>query len=315
MTDLKATNVGPNGGGGVNTTTLTWRNPAGFVDVNIDMVQSRNTALFPAMIGYFWNQRYRGGASSHRDAHVESMDTRTYRVVPRGPSGRLGPPTLLTVVGTRLSVPGQFGTVTMGQEVQFSGRLSENWDYVDPADILNGPGLVGRAIVMCRQSSVHYVDHECTTVDRTRTTADGRFTLSATPMENTLYSVMVPATSQMVGNISRVINAYVAPQTDLAAAESERASARASVRRGAVIHFTTSRSRAGSRGIVRLQRYDGHRWKTIATKRLTTRGSKARRLAIPYRERAVGRHLYRVVKPGDAHHVNGYSRKVRVRVR
>ena len=316
VTGLMATNVGPDGAG-TNTTTLTWHNPAGYGDINIDMVQSSNHARLPAVIATGDTQQYRGRASRYYDGHVEFMDTRTYRVVARGPSGRLGPASLLTVLGTRLDIPDLSERVTIGHEVQMSGRLSESWAtyYVKPADVMNGPGLAGRAVVLCRQSSVNYVDGACAAVDRTRTSADGHFTLSASPMQNSLYNVVVPATGQMVGNSSRVINALVAPQADLTAPESELATARASVRRGSVIHFSTSRARAGSRGVVRLQRYDGRTWRTVATKRLSaTSGSRARRLAVPYRERGSGRHAYRVIKLGDAHHVNGYSRIVHVRV-
>ena len=77
---------------------------------------------------------------------------------------------------------------------------------------MKGPGLVGRAVVLCQQSSTHFVDNACTPVDRTRTTEDGHFTLSVTPRENSLYTVVVPATPQMLGNASRVITALVSPQ-------------------------------------------------------------------------------------------------------
>ena len=315
VTGLGAVNVGPNGGGD-NKTTLSWTNPAGLGDVSIDMVQSSDHSQLPAVVGSGFYQLYRGAADRYVAKVIEFMDTRTYRVVPRGPTGRLGPATLLTVLGTRLSVPDPIDRVTIGQPVQFSGRLSESWDYVLPKDVMNGPALAGQVVLLCGQSVVNYVDGDCKPVDRARTTADGQFTLTATPRENTLYSVLVPATPQMVGNIGRVVNAEVAPQTDLAAAESVQVGARTSDARGRsrVIHFSTSRARAGSRGVVRLQRYDGHIWRTIATRKLAP-GSKERRLAIPYRESKRGLHAYRVVKLGDAKHVNGYSRTVHVRVR
>jgi hypothetical protein len=78
--------------------------------------------------------------------------------------------------------------------------------------------------------------------------------------------------------------------------------------------FSTSRARAGSRGFVRLQRFDGHSWRTVATKSLA-RGSGAHRLSLTYREQSRGLRAYRMVKPGDAHHINGQSRKVYIRVR
>lgn len=308
VTGLTSTNVGPDGSD-TNVTTLTWTNPAGIGSVDLGMAQSSDVAKLPALLGAYGTGLYRGIGNRYRETRIDFMDTRTYRLVPRGPSGRLGPATLLTVMGTRLAVPGS-EKVTIGQQAQFSGRLSESWDYVRPADVMKGPGLVGRTVVLCRQSSVNYVDGDCTVVARTTTTADGYFTLSTRPMRNNIYSVVVPATPQMLGNSSRVVSARVAPVTDLTAPEADQA-ARAWVRRGAVIHFSTRRAPAGSAGVVRLQRFDGHRWRTVASRSLA---SGPRRLAIPYRERARGLHAYRVVKPGDAHHVNGYSRTVRVRV-
>jgi hypothetical protein len=309
VTGLTSTNVGPDGSD-TNVTTLTWTNPPGIGDVDLGMAQSSNVEKLPALLGAYGTALYRGTASRYRERGIDFMDTRTYRLVPRGPSGRLGPATLLTVMGTRLDIP-DTKKVTIGQEAEFSGRLSESWDYVKAADVMKGPGLVGRTVVLCRQSSVDYVDGDCTVVDRTTTGADGHFTLSARPMRNNIYSVVVPATAQMLGNSSRVVNARVAPVADLRAPESERMAARALARRGGVIHFSTARAPAGSTGIVRLQRFDGHRWQTVATRSLAT-GS--RRLAIPYREQGRGLHAYRVVKPGDSHHVNGYSRTVHVRV-
>jgi len=316
VTDLRATNVGPDGSG-ANTTTLTWHNPAtDFGDVIFDMAQSEDPANLTPGLGSYEDQQNLGSASRWQEKHIDFMDTRTYQLVTRGTTGRLGPATRLLVQGSRLDIPDRSEKITIGHEVQVSGRLSLNWDYVNPADVMKGPGLVGRTVVMCRQARVPYVDGACTPVDRTTTTAGGHFTLSATPMENSIYQVMVPATSQMIGNLGWVVTTQVAPQTDLKAPEAEAANARASVRRGSVIHFTTSRARAGSRGIVRLQRKDGHTWHTLKTERFSSaKGSRVRRLAVPYRERAPGSHLYRMVKLADSHHVNGYSRLVRVQVR
>ena len=309
VTGLSASNVGPDGGG-VNSTTLTWTNPAGTGDVDLGMVQSSNVAKLPDLLGAYGTALYRGTASRYHEGRIDFMDTRTYRLVPRGPSGRLGPASLLTVMGTRLEIPTS-KRIMIGQEADFSGRLSESWDYVKAADVMKGPGLGGRVVVLCRQAAVDYVDGGCTAVDRATTTADGHFTLSARPLKNNIYSVVVPATGAMLGNSSRVVNALVAPLTDLKAPESEQPAARALVRRGSVIHFSTARARRGSRDVVRLQRFDGHRWRTVVTRTLVA-GS--RRVAIPYREQTRGLHSYRVLKPGDSHHVNGYSRTIHVRV-
>ena len=321
VTDLTVTNVGPNGGG-QNTTTLTWTNPVGFGDVNLDLIQVAAHSTFPALLGTNLEQRYRGRGNRYSESMIDFMDTRTYRLVPRSVYGRLGPVSLVTVLGSRFSTTDDTERIAIGRRARFSGRLSESVAYDDPADVLKGPGLVGRAVVLCEQSTRRYVDGACTPVDRGVTGADGRFTLSAEPRQNSMYSVTVRASSDMVGNTTVVFTALVAPRTDLRASEGgtprmllARTATRrqVSVRRGSTIHFTTSRARAGSKGLVRLQRFDGKRWRTIAEKNLgrTTSG----RLAIPYRERARGRHAYRVVKPADAHHVNGYSQVVYVTVR
>ncbi|WP_435769834.1 hypothetical protein [Nocardioides sp. SYSU DS0651] len=312
VTDLKAKNVGPDSAGN-NTTTLTWVNPTPDGDVTIDMVHSSNHALFPAVLAAAETKLYRGTASRYHDPHVEFMDTRTYRVVPRGATGRLGPPSLLTVMGTRLAFPMLTRRLTIGEEVTFTGRLSEAWDYTRPADVMKGPGLEGRTVLMCSQSSVDYVEGECTPVDKAVTTTDGHFSLTARPLANRYYRIVLPATAHMVGNSQYAVGALVAPRTDLRAPEAEPVGARArGVRRGSVIHFSTSRARAGSRGYVRLQRYDGDRWRTIKRKRLGTGSS---RLAVPFREYRRGRHAYRIVKPGDSRHINGRSRTIHVRVR
>ncbi|RNL62015.1 hypothetical protein EFK50_09310 [Nocardioides marmoriginsengisoli] len=309
VTGLKAVNEDPFSWG-YNTTTLTWNGPAGF-DVNLERIQSSNHAKLHPVINAFDTLQYRGRAGRYVEGKIDFMDTRTYRALARGATGRLGPMTLLTVLGTRLSIPEPKQRITIGDEATFSGRLTEAWDYVRVADVMKGPPLAGRTVVLCRQSVLEDAQRACVPVDRTTTDADGRFTLSARPLKNSRYDIAVPPTPTMLGNSSRVINANVSPHADLRASAAEQ-NARSSVRRGSVIRFTTSRARAGSRGFIRLQRYDGRTWRTVATKKLGTGG---KRLAVPYREHKRGLQAYRVVKPGDAHHVNGYSRTVRVRVR
>ena len=319
ITNLKATNTGPDSGG-TNTTTLTWTDPADYGDVNIDMVQSADTSLFPAVVADYFTQQWRGRASSYSDGDVEFMDVRTYRVVARGPSGRLGTPSLLTIMGSRLNIPVRNQTITIGQQVPFSGRLTKALGVEQPdADPMSGAPLPRRTVVMCEQPSAHFVNDGCNRVDSTTTSADGRFTLAATPMANSYYSVMLPSSPDLVGNRSYVLFTGVAPQTDLRAPSGQSlgagivkvASATARVRRGSVIHFTTSRARRGSLGIVRLQHISGGRWHTIATKRL---GRGTHRLGLSFRAHTRGLHSFRVVKPADPHHVNGYSHTVKIRV-
>ena len=320
ITGLTAYNTDPDGGG-TNTTTLSWTNPAGYGDVNIDMVQSANSSAFPAVLGEHSAQQWRGRASSYHDGHVEFMDVRTYRVVARGTTGRLGAPSLLTVMGSRLNVPESTQTIMIGERATYSGRLTMALGVDSPPgqDPMSGPPLADRTVVMCQQSTARPVDHGCNPVDSTKTSADGSFTLSVTPVANSWYSVMLPSSPDLIGNRSFVLTTGVAPQTDLRGpsdtagrlvAGTMRATVQ-TVRRGSAIHFTTSRARLGSLGVVRLQHLSGGTWRTIVTKRL---GRRTARLGLKVRERSQGLHSFRVVKPGDSHHVNGLSRVVQIRV-
>jgi hypothetical protein len=355
ITNLKAKNTNPDGGG-TNTTTLTWTSPATYGDITIDMVQSADKSLFPSLVADYFTQQWRGRASSYYDGDVEFMDVRTYRVVARGASGRLSTPALITVMGSRLAIPVTTRTIMIGQKALFSGRLSKALGVEQPnADPMSGPALPGRTVVMCQQATAHYVDGGCNQVDSAKTSAEGRFTLSATPVANSYYSVMLPSSSDLVGNRSFVLTTGVAPQTDLRAPSDETlrteavtgtATARAAVmadadissdasarsverklisttrtstassitgvRRGAIIHFTTSRARRGSLGVARLQHLSGGRWHTVLTKRLRPGTD---RLRLPFREYTRGLHSFRVLKPADSHHVNGRSHVLRIRVR
>jgi hypothetical protein len=305
VTNLAVLNVGPDFSG-VNASTLSWRNPSnGWGDTVVDMVHANDPSTLPELLGDLYTLHYTGRGSSVRDPGVDFMSRRVYRVTPRGVTGRLGPSTLLHVKGTRLDIPSASHRSTIGEVVRVSGRLTEANDYVDPADVLNGPAVVGRKLQLCGQSSIRYVADECATVDTVRTDADGRFTFSVSPMENTMYNVVLPASTEMVGNISRVINAQVAPHTDLRLAGS-------SSRRAGGMQFSTSRARAGSQGIVKLQRLDGRTWRTVATRSLKGRGN---RVTITVRDRRPGVQQYRVVKPGDRRHVHGYSKVVKARTR
>jgi len=251
--NLRAVNVAAPGGG-FNTTTLTWSKPEASHDAVVDMAMWSDANL-PALVGSSWTMPYDSLGTTYFNDSIDPFEVRTYRVVPRGITGRLGPPSVLTVRGTRINVPESDQTIMIGQVAHFSGRLTAAFQYVDFADVMNGPPVAGVTVLLCRRPGVVYSEEPCTEVDRTTTTADGRFTLSASPIANQYYDVEVPPTGHMLGNGCRAINAFVAPRTDLRAPESQRVSGRASLRRGAVIHFTTSRARAGSRGFIRLQRF------------------------------------------------------------
>jgi hypothetical protein len=87
------------------------------------------------------------------------------------------------------------------------------------------------------------------------------------------------------------------------------------VHRHAAITFTTARTTAGSRSMVQLQCYRNHRWTTVSTKRIRSAARTGSRVVIHYRADRRGMLAFRLVKPGDARHVNGVSRTVRVKVR
>jgi hypothetical protein len=227
-------------------------------------------------------------------------------------------------MGSRLDVPVTKRTITIGQQVAFSGRLTQALGVDQPyADPMSGPALAGRTVVMCQQPTAHYANAGCDRVDSTTTSADGRFTLSATPAANSYYSVMLPSSPDLVGNRSWVLTTGVAPQTDLRAPSDQalrsgpatataRTSTGIAVGRGAIIHFTTSRARRGSLGVARLQHLSGGKWHTVVTKQL---GRGTDRLRLPFREYTRGLQSFRVVKPADSHHVTGHSNIVKIRIR
>lgn len=281
-----------------NTTTLTWRKPAGAADVVIDFVPSASRERFHPVIGREETWHVRSG-STWADDGVDFMDTRTYRVTARDATGRLGPPTYVTVLGTYVAPDSDTLRSTVGERVRISGRLTESFEAGHFSERLNGPAVPGQPVRLCRQPTIDFDYRTCATVSSTTTDAAGRFAFSVVPEGNTLYSVSVPASAGVVGSISRVINARVAPFTDLRLEGSTSA-------RGAT-RLTASRSRAGASGTVQLQRLTAGRWKPVATKRLGTgRG----RIAFPLKGRAPVQQ-YRVVKPGDRRHVAGVSAVVR----
>jgi hypothetical protein len=311
LTGLKATNGQPSNGGD-SITTLNWNPATDAADYTVDLMQSEISPTMPALVGYHDTRVYRGNGTSLSMTDVEPQDDRFYRVTPRGATGRLGPPSdLLEVMGNRVDLPSPDRTIAIGQQVTFSGRLTE--PMFGPRGIpLDGPSLPGRAVVLCSQPTKNWVYGTCDQVDQTITETNGHFSLSARPLANHYYRVVVPSTSDMVGNCAYVTNALVSPRTDLRAPVAQVSSRTGSVRAGSVIHFTTSRSRAGSIGIVRLQRFDGRRWRTVVTARL---GRGTHRLAIPYREHHRGLNKFRILKVADSRHVNGHSRVVRIQVR
>jgi hypothetical protein len=82
---------------------------------------------------------------------------------------------------------------------------------------MSGPALPGRTVVMCQQPAANVVTADCNPVDSTKTSADGRFTLSATPVANSWYSVVLPSSPDLLGNRSIAFFTGVTPQTDLRA--------------------------------------------------------------------------------------------------
>ncbi len=310
VTGLKATNTDPDTSGN-STTTLSWTNPARYADLTLDMVQLCCDDVVPPLLHGRSTELWRGRASSYFDRQVEFMDGRIYRVVPRGPTGRVGRPAHVTVIGSRLNIPPQEDSIQIGQESDFSGRLTKSSDLAT-SNTMSGPPLAGRTVVLCQQD-VGAGIRACNPVDRAVTNADGRFRLSASPVANSWYTVMAVASSGMIGNRSHLLlSTGVAPQTDLALRSTRSQRAVPTVRRGSVIRFTTSRARRGSTGVVRLQRLTDGKWRTVVTRRL---GTGRDRLVIRFRESRGGLNSYRVVKTGDARHVNGYSRIRQVRVR
>jgi hypothetical protein len=307
LTGFTASNVGPIGWGS-NTTKLAWIKAAGTRDVAVDVVQATDASTMSSYVSWALQRVAVTTGVSLSEEAVDWFDTRTYRLVPRGADGRLGTPRYVTVVGTRMEIPLRPQRVVMGQSGRFGGRVTGALPGAHTAHAMEGAPVVGKVMQVCRITSTHTVFDPCDEVDRVRTDSDGRFTMEVRPTSNTLYSIKMPATSTVLGNLSAIQTTLVAPQTDLAAR-------RVTVRRNRALHFSTSAARVGTRGVVLLQRYSGRRWHTVKMRRLPTSGARNARLAITFRDRSVGAHLYRTVKPADARHTTGVSRVVRVRVR
>jgi hypothetical protein len=306
LTGFTSTNVGPIGWGS-NTTKLAWTKAPGTADVAVDMVQATDSSTMSPYVTWAIQRVAVATGGSHSETAVDWFDTRSYRVVPRGADGRLGAPRYVTVAGTRMSIPETPQRVVMGRSGRFGGRVTEALPGANTAHAMDGAPVVGKVMQVCRITSTHTIFDPCDEVDTVRTDSDGRFTMEVRPTSNTLYSIKMPATARVLGNLSAIQTTLVAPQTDLAAQ-------RVSVSRRRALRFSTSAARAGTRGVVLLQRHSGGRWLTVARKRLSTSGARTTRLSFTVRDRAVGTHDYRAVKPADARHTNGVSRVVHVRV-
>ena len=310
VTDFRASNVDP-GGQGSTTTTVSWTKPPGATDVIIDSVRSSDPADLPAGISLVGHRESTGSKTFEP---LDFMESFTYRATPRTASGRLGPSTTLTVLGTRLAVPAGVERIQVGEVATVAGRLSKAFEPGSGEDPMNGPGIVGQSLQLCNHPGGKWNPRCEAPVATTTTSANGQFTFRVRPDENSWYSVRLLPGPAIIGNhaaFGRV--ALVSPKTDLSAPGGQVDSARAGVmRRGSVIRFSTSRARVGNKGTVRLQRLDGRSWRTLKTARIATRG--AQRMSIPFREWKAGTHQYRAVKAPDARHVTGYSKVVRVRV-
>ncbi|MCW2761018.1 MAG: hypothetical protein JWR85_1219 [Marmoricola sp.] len=292
----------------MNATKLTWDNP-----------RSNWAYTYVGYGGDFsWRSQYLGGGSqvyrgtgAAATALVDGIQTDVvFEVIPISPVGRLGPAKELSITGTRMPLDISREHVTMGGSTVLTGRLVESFNYDKPEDVFNGRPLVGRTVeVYSRPLKSSWNSWKF--LRRATTGPGGRFTVVDTPDENTAYEVRFRGSPQYLGNSSYqdTASTTVAPQVDLVAARS-RAS------RGGKVKFSTARTTAGSRGVVQLQRFDGTRWQTVATKRITkANGRASKRVVIRVRAKALGRQPYRLVKPGDARHVHGVSRTVHVTVR
>lgn len=303
--------------GGSSTSSLSWTPAPGTSRVIVDLEQSKDVSRLPAVVGSTdWaSATTLTGFSS---GAIDWFDTRTYRIVAQGPSGRLSTPAYRTVLGSRMNHPYLYSTIQYGQTAHISGRITDATTYLEPdADPMSGDPIPGRTLLLCQQAVVPYLD-TCNVQARATSDADGRFTFSVSPLANSQYSVMLPATPWRLGNNSWFLTTNVSPRTDLAAPDYQTLRVASnlrtgtSVKRGSTIYFTTSRAWRGSVRVVKLQRWNGSSWRTILRK---TFAAGTTRVRLPWREYHSGTHAYRVVKIADSRHVNGRSKVVRIRVR
>lgn len=298
--DLRIVNTGPTWGG-YNTSELTWAKPAGARDTLVEFMTGADPADLPDVVGRRGEAALvqEGGTTSYREQWIEGIGSRVWRVTPRSATGRLGPSTIIVVRGTRVATDYDGVRATVGKPVTVRGRVSESWAYTDPADVMKGPAVRGAVVRLCGQRTSAGA-WQC--VDSARTDADGRFVLSVVPDGNTDYQVVATPTARFYAEASYAVAAKISPYTDLAT------TAPTGSRAGSV-RFTTSRAKAGAKGSVSLQRLDGSRWRTLATKKL---GNGKGRLAFAVRGARPGQQ-FRVVKPADARHTTGVSQVVRLR--
>jgi hypothetical protein len=289
---------------------LAWTKPTGDPGTRT-VISFAQPAPFATNLNYL-TSIYDGTGSSYTAPYwYEGISSYGFQLVPVSALGRLGTPTSVQLQGTRFSAKGSPRRVVMGQKAVLTGRLSKSLEDPDVPDTNSGPGLVGRRIDIYRRPRTADGRAPWVLEGHTTTDADGRYQAVVDPRDNCWYSALFAGSSTDMANGGGVpFNVDVAPQTDLASTSKR-------VKRHSSITFSTSRSTAGSRSVVLLQRYDGHAWHTVATRRIkpaaNARGVK--RQVIRYRAGARGTYLFRLAKPGDSKHVTGYSRTVRVKVR
>ncbi len=308
VTDVVLDNVGPLPSGW-NHSTVRWRKPEVYGDAIVTALQESDSQpdwQLPAHVSPAGPLHHRVPGESYTEEWVDAIASFSHRITPRGPTGRLGPSTTVRTQGVRMqAAPVVDRPVFVGDEVRVTGTVTESYDYgEDTSAVMKGPPIAGQQVDLCIEKPRVYTADFCTVVDTTTSAADGSFGFTARPRENTVYTTRLAATPRWFGNTGYAFKTLVAPHTDLRrlTGSSSRTSSRT---------FTTSKARTGSRGIVRLQRLEGPHWRTVATRDIgrSNRG----RLAITVRGAAARAQQYRVVKPGDRTHVDGYSPVVRVR--
>jgi hypothetical protein len=311
LTGVTITNHAPNPDRSASPDVyLSWTKPEGTPSTRTVISFAQPAPFLTNILSY--TTIYDGTDSSYVAPYwYEGISSYGFRLVPVSALGRLGTPTVVQLQGTRFYTKGSPRRLVMGQKAVLTGRLSKSLADPDVPDTNSGPGLVGRRIDIYSRPRTADGRAPWVLEGHTTTGADGRYEAAVAPRENSWYGAVFSGSSVDMANGDGVpFNVDVAPRTDLASNSRQ-------VRRHSKITLSTSRSTAGSRSIVLLQRYSAHAWHTVATRRIkpAVSGRTPQRQVLRYRVGARGTYVFRLAKPGDAKHVTGYSRTVRVKVR
>lgn len=223
-----------------------------------------------------------------RDYHPPDGADMSYSIFRRREDGRSSLPISVTLRGTHMTATQNRAVLTYGESVTLRGRLVH----------ADGTPVANKAVGLRDTGRNLQRDGLATTAQ------DGSFVMTYAPRVNGRLAAMFDGdSSDIAADVAPVatrvrtrVKAWIPDGNTVAAGDS-------TYLRGRVLP-----SKAGK--LVRVQRWDGTRWRLFREKQLTSTSRFSFRLPT----RAPGRARYRVVKRGDGQHIRGVSRIRRLTV-